>query len=102
MVGVAMANYAAPQNNGHSVAFDGMACDADGNPRDTLVVEAGEGEGVYLAGFDVATLRAYRERETWGNAFRRPDRYGLLTSEQVIPPFIRTNAAGDTYDRLRR
>ena len=102
MVGVAMANYAAPQNNGHSVAFDGMACDADGNPRDTLVVEAGEGEGVYLAGFDVATLRAYRERETWGNAFRRPDRYGHLTSEQVTPPFVRTNAAGDTYDRLRR
>jgi N-carbamoylputrescine amidase len=81
MVGVAMTNYAAPQENGHSIAFDGMAFDENGDARDTLIIEAGEAEGVYLAQFDMDEIRAYREREVWGNAFRRPDRYHLLTSE---------------------
>jgi hypothetical protein len=47
-------------------------------------------------------LRAYRERETLGNAFRRPHRYGLLTSPDVSPPFIRANALGEPYDRTKR
>ena len=97
MVGVAMANYAAPQDNGHSVAFDGMAycggtADRDGSPRDTLLVEAPEEEGVYLARFDMEQIRAYREHETWGNAFRKPRSYGLLTSLDVEEPFIRAKA----------
>src|SRR4029453_18990729 len=49
MVGMAMANYAAPQDNGHSIAFDGMAYTlmpdgSDGQSRDMLLIEAGEGE----------------------------------------------------------
>ena len=102
MVGVVMANYAAPQENGHSVAFDGVACDADGNARDTLVVEAGESEGVYLATFDVDEIREYRSREVWGNAFRRPHRYGLLTSLEVEEPFIRIGPGGEAYDWTKR
>lgn len=78
MLGVALANYAAPQHNGHSLAFDGIAYDAQGNTQDTLVVEAGESEGVYLARFELDRLRAYRAREVWGNAFRRPQHYALL------------------------
>ena len=81
MVGVAMTNYAAPQQNGHSIAFDAVAFDENGDARDTLIIEAGEAEGVYLAQFDMDKIRAYREREVWGNAFRRPHRYHLLTSE---------------------
>lgn len=53
MVGVAMCNYAFPQNNGHSVAYDGMAFHADEGSRDMLVIEAGEAEGVYVAAFDM-------------------------------------------------
>ncbi len=89
MVGVAMTNYAAPQNNGHSVAFDAVAFDEQGKPRDTLIIEAGEAEGVYLATFYMDRIRAYRARETWGNAFRKPRCYGLLTSLEVKPPFVR-------------
>ncbi len=93
MLGVAMTNYAAPQNNGHSVAFDGVAYPVvDGEPRETLVVEAGEREGIYLAGFDMMSIRAYRERETWGNAYRRPRLYGKLTDEEIQPPFVRSDA----------
>jgi predicted amidohydrolase len=92
MVGVAMANYAAPQCNGHSVAFHPVAFGKDERARDTLILEAGEGEGVYLAAFDMDRIRAYREREVWGNAFRKPDRYGLLTSQAVQRPFVRASA----------
>ncbi len=102
MVGVALANYSAPQENGHSVAFDPIAFDAQGNSRDTLVIEAGEHEGIHLATFDLASIRAYRERETWGNAFRKPHRYGLLTSLDVQEPFIRTNDKMEMYDRTKR
>lgn len=92
MVGVAMANYASPQQNGHSVAFSPVAFDQDGRSRDTLVVQAGESESVYLAEFDMDQLRAWREREVWGNAFRKPRRYTLLTSPEVEPPFVRCGA----------
>jgi N-carbamoylputrescine amidase len=94
MVGVAMTNYAAPQNNGHSTAFDGMAyLVPNGEPRDTLIIKAGELEDVYIAAFDMDRIRAYRERETWGNAYRRPRLYERLTSEEVEPPFVRSDAA---------
>lgn len=102
MVGVALANYAAPQQNGHSVAFDGMAFDEKGRSREMRIVEAGEEEGVYLAPFDLEALRAYRERETWGNAFRRPHRYGALISTDIQAPFRRTNAIGQVYDSSKR
>jgi predicted amidohydrolase len=80
MLAVAMTNYPAPHANGHSVAFDGMVCDESGNMRDMLLVEAGEGEQIVLATIDLAALRAYRERETWG-AFRRPELYGAMSKQ---------------------
>ena len=102
MVGVAMTNYAPPQNNGHLIAFDPVAFDEDRRARDTLVVEAGEGEGVFLADFDLDTIREYRASNPWGDAFRRPHRYHLLTSLEVQPPFIRTNADGAPFERANR
>jgi N-carbamoylputrescine amidase len=102
MVAVAMANYAGPQHMGRSVAFSPVAFDADGNPLDPLVVEAGPGEGVYLARFDLDEIRAYREREALGNAFRRPHRYGLLTAVEIEKPFVRVDAHGQRYDPTRR
>lgn len=92
MVGVAMTNYAAPDLNGHSIAFDGVAFDELERPREMLLMAAGQEEGVYLAEFDLERLRAYREREIWGNAFRKPGRYGYLTAAEVEPPFIRAVA----------
>ena len=89
MVGIAVTNYAAPQYNGHSVAFDGMAYEKDGQSRMTLLVQADEKEGVYLDEFDIETLREYRKREVWGNAFRKPGSYHILTSNVVNEPFIR-------------
>ncbi|HSQ25996.1 MAG TPA: carbon-nitrogen hydrolase family protein [Anaerolineales bacterium] len=93
MVGVAMTNYAAPDANGHSLAFDGIAFDAEENSRDMLLVQAGEAEGIYLARFDLDRLRAYRAREVWGNAYRRPQVYTPLTSTQVDEPFQRKSSS---------
>ncbi len=84
-VGLAMANYAAPQHNGHSVAFDGI----DGRDHDMLLVQAGENEGIFPATFDLKALREYRERAIWGNHYRRPSRYNILASMDVERPFVR-------------
>lgn len=92
MAGLALTNYAAPQQNGHSVAFDGIAFNPGESNRDMRLVEAGEAEDVYLAEFDLARLRAYRQHEVWGNAFRKPRSYQPLTSPTVQYPFIRMKA----------
>ncbi|MFI6348756.1 carbon-nitrogen hydrolase family protein [Streptomyces sp. NPDC050560] len=92
MTAVAMANYAGP-GWGHSTAHDGIAF-ADGRSRDTLLVEAGEQPGVYPAFLDLDALRSYRERETWGDAFRRPSAYGPLVSAPTAPPFVRVARDG--------
>ncbi len=93
MVGVAMTNYAAPQNNGHSVAFDAVAYPViEGEPHDTLIIEAGENEDVYIATFDMNSIRFYREREAWGNSYRRPRLYEMLTKKEVKYPFVRKDA----------
>lgn len=97
MCGVALANYAAPQNNGHSVAFDAVAYvggdeERDGTERETLILEADEREGIFVAEFDMDAIRDYRTRETWGNAYRRPRLYGALTKGDVRPPFVRKDA----------
>ncbi len=92
MVGVALANYPTPQNNGHSVAYSGMAFDQNEQPLDMTLVEAGEEEGIWLATFDLEKLRAYREHEVWGNAFRKPHLYHALTQADVTDPFLRARA----------
>ena len=92
-VGVAMANYASPQKNGHSAAFDA---------KGALIVEAGKNEGIYLADFDIHELREYRKKTIWGNAFRKPQRYHLITSLEVEEPFIRNNAFCERFDRTKR
>lgn len=92
MVSLALTNYPGA-GQGHSLAFDGMVHGPD-RPRDMLVIEAGEHEGIYPAHFDIAALRAHRRHETEGNAFRRPSRYGALVAPEIAPPFVRVDAQG--------
>ncbi len=92
MLGIATCNYpdGHPDCNGHSSAFDGIAY-LPGSPisRDTCILEAGGEEGIYLAEFDLDTLREYRRTEALGNAYRHPSKYGLLVRERIDEPFIR-------------
>ncbi len=101
MVGVAMANYATPEPlptddaghcNGHSVAFSGICWDREGNPLDHKLVEAGEGEELLVATFDLDALRAYREYETWGDAYRKPACYQVLSDNAPLPVFARPDS----------
>ena len=102
MVGVAMANYASPQNNGHSCAFHPIVFpDTDGATRDTLIIGAGEHEGIFLAPFDLDALRDYRSKEAWGNAFRKPSRYEALVSPDVEAPFVRVSDRKEAYHQTR-
>lgn len=97
MLGIATVNYPAgqPDCNGHSTAFDGIAYrPKEKGSRDTLMMEAGEEEGIYLADFPMDEIRKYREKEVHGNAYRRPEKYGLLISEEVREPFIRKERYG--------
>lgn len=95
MVGIATVNYpkGQPDCNGHSSAFDGIAYKPDEHSsRDTLIIEAGQREGIYLADFPIDEIREYRSREVHGNAYRRPRKYGLLVSEEIKEPFIRPDS----------
>jgi len=101
MVAVALANYAPPDANGHSIAFDPIAFTEKGS-RDSLVVVAGEQEGVYLASFDLEAIREYQSCVSWGNAFRMPHRYGLLVEPRVEEPFMRVNIHSEPYQSSNR
>ena len=92
MVGIATVNYPSPHAdcNGHSTAFDGVAYwEGISGSRDTLLIEGGNGEEILLAEFDMDMLRQYRSTEVHGNAYRRPEKYKFLLSEDVQAPFIR-------------
>jgi predicted amidohydrolase len=94
MVGIATVNYPGgqPDCNGHSTAFDGIAYrPSEPASRDTLIIEAGEREGIYIADFPIEEIRAYRSTEVHGNSYRHPQKYKLLTSECIEQPFIREN-----------
>jgi predicted amidohydrolase len=95
MVGVAMANYAAPKENGRSCAFSGMSYDEHEQGHDMTLLEAGPEEGVYIAEFDIDALRTYRQSETSGDAFRKPYAYGPLVSHDVSEPFVREESRRD-------
>lgn len=94
MIGIATVNYpiGQPDCNGHSTAFDGIAYrPSEPCARDTLIIEAGEREGIYLADFPIHEMRAYRRQEVHGNAYRHPQKYKLLISEHIEEPFIRAD-----------
>ena len=94
MLGIATVNYPAghPDCNGHSTAFDGIAYKPElPASRDTMLLDAGEKEGIYLADFPMDEIREYRSREVHGNAYRRPDLYGILTKDCVQEPFVRAD-----------
>lgn len=92
MISIVTVNYpkGKPDCNGHSTAFDGIAYrPSDFGSRDTLIIEAGEQEGVYIADIPIDEIREYRGREVHGNAYRHPQKYKLLTSENIKEPFVR-------------
>lgn len=94
MVGIATVNYPLGKEgcNGHSTAFDCIAYrPEESNSRDTLIIEAGEREGIYIADFPVDEIREYRRLEVHGNAYRRPEKYKILLDREIKEPFLRAD-----------
>ncbi|MBR5506866.1 MAG: carbon-nitrogen hydrolase family protein [Clostridia bacterium] len=97
MFGIATCNYpdSVPDCNGHSSAFDGVAYLPElMGSRDTCLVEANGSEGIFVAEFDMDMIRKYRSSEVHGDAYRRPEKYGLLTVDDKKEPFLRADFRG--------
>ena len=94
MLAIATCNYpdSVPDCNGGSSVFDGVAYLPELNgSRDMCILQADGAEGIYLAELELEQLRRYRESEVHGNAFRRPQKYGLLLDTKIEAPFIRSS-----------
>ncbi len=90
MTAIATCNYpdTVPDCNGGSSVFDGVAYlpELEGS-RDTCLLQAGGDEGIYIAQLDMDMLRRYRAEEVHGNAYRRPEKYGLLIEKTGLSWF---------------
>ena len=75
LVAVAMANYAAPQHDGHSCAY---------YPDGGTIVVGDEREGIVLAELDLERLRAFRAQEKGRDAARRPELYGPIAARDRL------------------
>lgn len=94
MTAIATCNYpeTVPDCNGNSSVFDGVAYlpELEGS-RDTCILQADEKEGILIAGLDLDLLRDYRQTEVHGNAYRHPQKYGILVEKNIEEPFIRND-----------
>ena len=70
LVGIAMVNYPAPQNNGNSQAYTCVAW-RNGKSIDTLIARAGEHEEILLATLDMDEIRQFRSAESWRMDYRQ-------------------------------
>lgn len=94
MFAIATCNYpaAVPDCNGGSSVFDGVVYLPDmENSRDTCILQADGSEGIFIAELDLEMLRSYREKEVHGNAYRHPEKYGILIRTERNQPFIRAD-----------
>jgi len=59
---------------------------------DPLMVRADDTEGIWYAELDTEKLRAYRAKEIWGDAYRKPRLYNKLIENNPKHPFLRAKA----------
>ncbi len=85
-VALAMVNYPEPRFNGQSTGIDAVFFDEQGRSLDPVVAAGGSAEEIVLATFDVDPIRRYRAGAIWGNAYRRPEIYNVLTDAHSSGP----------------
>jgi predicted amidohydrolase len=69
LIGVAVANYPQPLNNGNSMAYSCVSW-KNGKPQSPIVAAAGEQEELLMAGFNLDEIREFRQSESWRLAHR--------------------------------
>lgn len=90
MIGVVTVNYA--NNGGKSSAFSPIVRDENRNFLESTLLVLNEEEDIQVVSFDLEELRSYRQRETLGNAYRKPSSYHELVNTEIFSPFIRKDA----------
>jgi predicted amidohydrolase/predicted N-acetyltransferase YhbS len=90
-VAVALANYAAPQHDGHSAAF---------LPDGGTVAQADAEERIVLADLDLARVRDWRRREALRPAARRPELYAAITAPVAASCYEIRRARAEDVARL--
>lgn len=81
LVAVAMANYAAPECDGSSIAY---------YPDGAEVARGDAAERIVVASIDLERVRAFRRREEGRDAARRPERYAAIAAADHPRPLART------------
>lgn len=70
LVGIAMANYPVPLNNGQSQAYTCVPW-KNGKAHEMLIAKADDKEQILVATFDMDEIRAFRDLEAWRMDYRR-------------------------------
>lgn len=81
-----LVNYA--NHGGKSSSFSPIVRDWDHKFLDSGLLLLNEKEDIQVVSFDLEELRCYRERETLGNAYRKPSSYQELVNQKLSVPFI--------------
>jgi len=90
MVGVVTVNYST--SGGKSSAFSPIVRDQNKNELESEILIMDEKEDIKIIKFDLDEIRSYRNRETLGDAYRKPLLYTYISEEHVKDPFIREDS----------
>lgn len=105
MTAIATCNYPSPHPdcNGHSTVFDGVAYLPElSGSRNNLYSGGGGGRRDFIWQSWIWTCfwNTGSGRFT-GNAYRRPEKYGILTETAIQEPFIRADRRRECYETVR-
>ncbi len=90
MVGIVAVNYS--NDGGKSSAYSPIVRDKNKNELDSEILVMDEKEDIKIVEFNLDKIREYRQRETLGDAYRKPYAYTELIKDNVQNPFVRNDA----------
>ena len=93
MIGIVTVNYC--NHGGKSSAFSPIVRDENKKELNSEIIIMDESESVQIVEFDLNEIRDYRNRENWGDAYRKPLLYNYISEEHVKEPFIRIDSRRD-------
>ncbi len=90
MVGIVTVNYA--NHGGKSSAYSPIVRNINKHDLDSELLVMNNKEDIKIVSFNMSEIREYRNRETLGDAYRKPYAYKKLIENTVQNPFIRKDA----------
>lgn len=90
MLGIVTVNYA--NHGGKSSAYSPIVRNINKYELDSELLVMNNEEDIKVVQFNMSEIREYRNRETLGDAYRKPYAYRQLIENNVKEPFIRKDA----------